>query len=135
MEPVVFGHHDPRGSRVDPRYAANEAFPTDPLGLGPFEEWNFDGAWDSSHGEQVSGDVGAFVSKESAEKNSGVEFLGLLARYGGTYICGHAHYDDDQYYPVGSRLGPHAVKRPYTSYGLLARPAVLAARVRIGGIV
>ncbi len=110
---VVFGHHDPRGNASGTRYHPNEPFPTDPLGLGGHEEWNFDSsAWDSSAGAGAgSAARGGRPRVETAEQHSGTRLLGILAEHGGYYLCGHQHVDGRQVYEPGSRLGPHLVKR------------------------
>jgi hypothetical protein len=102
--PVVFAHHDPRGNPGKQRYQANEPFPTSPLGGGPFEEWNYDSAaWDSN--------IFDMRVHETPSKNSAIRFLALLAQYGGYFISGHIHQDGHHVYRVGSKLGPHTVKR------------------------
>jgi hypothetical protein len=101
---VVFGHHDPRGNSEGQPYHANEPFPTDPLSLGGFEEWNYESSrWDS--------DPRDARRAETAERNSGTELLAILAEHGGYYLCGHAHHDQRRVYPPGSMLGRHRVKR------------------------
>ncbi|HEV8321451.1 MAG TPA: PKD domain-containing protein [Myxococcota bacterium] len=103
---VLVGHHDPRGSLADgpdtapgDRYSADDPFPTSPLGLGPFEEWNYDGPdWDS--------DPGDGRGAESAARNSGTAVLEVLARHGGYYLCGHAHADAAAHYEPGHALAP-----------------------------
>jgi hypothetical protein len=83
---------------------ANDAFPTAPLGLGPFEEWNFDSAaWDSDPWDTRSG--------ETPARNSGTRLLEIFAQPGGYYLFGHGHFDQRSVYDVGSRLGPHRVQR------------------------
>ncbi|MBW2731442.1 MAG: PKD domain-containing protein [Deltaproteobacteria bacterium] len=104
LVPVIFAHHDPRGNAVGAPYLPNDAFPTDPLGRGPFEEWNFDSSrWDSNPRDMRD--------KETMKQNSAVQLLALLARYGGYYLSGHVHADERKSYPKGSMLGPHRVKR------------------------
>ena len=119
---VVFGHHDPRGNAEGTAYHANLPFPTDPLSLEGFDEWNYDAeSWNS--------DPRAAPRKESAEQNSGVALLGILARYGGYYLSGHVHRDSRRSYPAGSRLGPHAVARPVE----FIRTTTAASSVQPGG--
>jgi hypothetical protein len=103
LVPVVFGHHDPRGNAKGDRYHPNEPFPTDPLGMNHFEEWNYDGKWDSDPKDKRS--------KETAGANSASRFLAALARYGGYYISGHVHADGRKVYPMGSWLGSYRVER------------------------
>ena len=94
---VVFGHHDPRGNPRGQRYHANEPFPTDPLGMGGFEQWNYDSSkWDSDpHDKRTD---------ETAKRNSGLALVEILARHGGYYLSGHLHQDGRQVYEKGSRL-------------------------------
>lgn len=105
---VVFvGHHDPRGNAEDQPFHENEPFPTSPVGLGHFEEWNYDGAWNS--------DPKGGRGPESAERHSGHRLLSLVARYGSAYICGHAHLDEERTYRPGERiLGDILAKREVT---------------------
>ena len=91
--PVVFGHHDPRGNAEQTPYHQNEPFPTDPVGINHFEEWNYDGAWDS--------DPKDARGRETASDNSGVKLLQLLAKSGGYYISGHLHKDGQWRYAAG----------------------------------
>ncbi len=85
---VVFGHHDPTGLYLDERgVVPNESFGNDPVGLGAFEVWNYDGAWDS--------DPQDGLGRESADAHSGQRLLDSLANAEATYVCGHAHYDAD----------------------------------------
>lgn len=95
--PVVFAHHDPRGNTDAAPYHQNEPFPTDPVGINHFEEWNYDGAWDSNPDDARG--------KESGTDNSGTRLLALLARSGGYYISGHLHKDGEWRYAPGSTLG------------------------------
>src|SRR5579859_6943046 len=48
---LVFGHHDPRGNReagANRRFHHDNPFPTDPISLEGFQEWNYDSSsWDS----------------------------------------------------------------------------------------
>lgn len=105
LVPVLFGHHDPRGNEKGQRYHPNEPFPTDPLGLEHFEEWNYDSKqWDSNPKDARH--------DETPEVHSGRRLLALLARYGGYYICGHVHADSRKSYAVGSHIGPFRVERP-----------------------
>lgn len=100
---VVFGHHDPRGTGGRFHYEVNDPFPTNPLGAGAFEEWNFDGPWDSNPLDTRG--------KETAKNNSAIKLMKILAHYGGYYLCGHAHLDSRKVYPAGSKLGPFEVRR------------------------
>ena len=84
---------NPRGRR----YHANEAFPTDPISMGGFEEWNYDSTvWDSNPTDQRKG--------ETDRAHSGWELLRILARHGGYYLCGHVHHDERSVYQAGSKL-------------------------------
>lgn len=103
---VVFGHHDPRGNPgKEGRYSPNEPFPTDPIGLGDFEFWNYDSKrWDSDPGDKRSG--------ETAQSNSAHSLMRILAEHGGYYLCGHVHHDARRVYRPGDRLpGGIEVKR------------------------
>jgi 3',5'-cyclic AMP phosphodiesterase CpdA len=101
---VVLGHHDPRGNLDGTRYHANHPFPTDPLALGGFEEWNYDSAdWDSDPRDRRGA--------ETAERNSAIELLRILAESGGYYLSGHRHQDQRTVFEPGSRLGPFRVQR------------------------
>jgi hypothetical protein len=98
---VVLGHHDPRGNERGRRYHENEPFPTDPVSMGGFEEWNYDSTrWDSDPGDQREA--------ETPGRNSGRQLLEILARYGGYYLSGHIHKDAREVYEPGSKL-PGAV--------------------------
>ncbi|MBU1241886.1 metallophosphoesterase [Myxococcota bacterium] len=94
--PVVFGHHDPRGNTDETPYHQNEPFPTDPVGIKHFEEWNYDGAWDSDPDDKRG--------RETAQDNSGVELVKLLAASGGYYISGHLHKDGQWSYAAGEAV-------------------------------
>ena len=97
---VVFGHQDPRGTLDVPaeaRYQPNLPFPTSPLGLGPFQEWNYESAGWSSDGSR---------REERAHEHSGTRLLRLLARYASYYIDGHAHLDSHRVYAPGEELAP-----------------------------
>ena len=104
---VVFGHQDPRGNLAEPaetRYLPNQPFPTSPLGLGPFQEWHYEGAEWSSDG---SGRV------ERPNAHSGTKLLRLLAAHASYYIDGHAHHDSHRVYAAGEELAPGVrAKRP-----------------------
>ena len=94
---VLFGHHDPRGNEKGRPYHPNEGFPTDPLSMGGFEEWNYDSSqWDS--------DPDDAREAETPMKHSGMELLKILARHGGYYLCGHVHRDQRKVYNRGDRL-------------------------------
>lgn len=97
---VAFGHHDPRGNppAIGPAYHVNQPFPTDPLSLEGFKEWNFDGAWDS--------DPRDGRGRESAEANSGIDLLAALADSAALYVSGHVHHDGDRRFAAGEALGP-----------------------------
>ncbi len=92
---LLLCHHDPRGNNESAwgeRYHENLPFPTEPLGLRSFQEWNFDGEWNSAGGKGRG--------RESQADNSGVRLLRLLARYGGVVVTGHVHADrDDEVLP------------------------------------
>ncbi len=96
LTPVVFGHHDPRGNMDQVRYHKNEAFPTDPIGISHFEEWNYDEDWDS--------DPDDGRGPESPTDNSGVSLMRMLAKTGGYYISGHLHKDAQWSYRAGEKL-------------------------------
>jgi hypothetical protein len=102
---VFFGHHDPRGNEGGQRCHANEPFPTDPLGIAGFEEWNFDSkSWDSDPKDRRG--------TETEGKNSGHALLAILAEHGGYYLSGHGHQDGRRVYEPGSSLpGGIKVKR------------------------
>jgi 3',5'-cyclic AMP phosphodiesterase CpdA len=92
---VVFGHHDPRGNlanRAEERYAANLPFPTDPLSLNGFKEWQFDGDWGTR--------------KETAAQHSGTRLCALLAKYATAYLSGHVHRDEQRSYEPGAEIIP-----------------------------
>src|SRR5262249_42110439 len=93
----VVGHHDPRGNLEAPpadRYARNLPFPTDPLSLGAFKEWQWDHDW------------GDRAGKESAAEHSGTRLCRLLARYAAAYLFGHAHRDEQRHYQAGDEIIP-----------------------------
>ncbi|MBI5479622.1 MAG: metallophosphoesterase [Deltaproteobacteria bacterium] len=97
---VVFGHQDPRGNLAEPaetRYLPNQPFPTSPLGLGPFQEWHYEGAGWSSDG---TGRV------ERLDSHSGTRLLRLLAAHASYYIDGHAHHDSHRVYAAGEEVAP-----------------------------
>ncbi len=119
---VVFGHHDPRGNLRGRRYHANEPFPTHPIGPNHFEEWNYDGAWDSNPNDSRG--------RETPRENSGTRLLALLARYGGYYISGHVHVDGQRTYRPGESILPNIIaRRPLT----FVRVTTAAAGVRDHG--
>ena len=92
---VVFGHHDPRGNLANPpedRYAANLPFPTDPLSLNGFKEWQFDGDWGTR--------------KETSAQHSGTRLCALLAKYASAYLSGHVHRDEQRSYEAGEEIVP-----------------------------
>ncbi len=94
-------HHDPRGNRSAPwgaRYHMHLPFPTEPLGLRPFQEWNYEGnpEWDS--------DPDDGVSDESQRDNSAVALLRLIARGVDVVLTGHVHDDSDERIARGQQL-------------------------------
>ncbi|MFH1469765.1 MAG: hypothetical protein ABIO70_35595 [Pseudomonadota bacterium] len=94
---VVFGHHDPTGSFFgQPGVVADDPFGTDPVGLGAFEVWNYDGGWDS--------DPRDGVGRESAARNGGTAVAQELAALGATWVCGHAHGDAEHTDARGLRV-------------------------------
>ncbi len=101
---IFFGHHDPRGNEEGRAYHPNEAFPTDPLSMGGFEEWNYDSSeWDSDPRDGRKG--------ETARRHSGIELLKILAWYGGYYFSGHVHHDERRIYQPGDMIGGIKVRR------------------------
>jgi hypothetical protein len=102
---VVIGHHDPRGNLTQPpeqRYQADLPFPTSPLGLGPFQEWNYDSeVWSSDGRGRV----------EKPDEHSGTKLLRLLAGYADYYIDGHAHHDEHRIYQPGEVVASGVVTR------------------------
>ncbi len=101
---VVFGHHDPRGNARGTRYHANEPFPTDPVSMGGFEEWNYDSKqWDSDASDQRR--------DETPHRHSGKKLLEILAWHGGYYLCGHVHHDERTVYEPGSKIQGIPVRR------------------------
>jgi 3',5'-cyclic AMP phosphodiesterase CpdA len=99
---VVIGHHDPRGNLTVPeadRYQANRPFPTSPLGLGPFQEWNYEGpAWSSAGNDRPG--------SESPTRHSGTRLLELLVEHAAYYVDGHAHRDEHRRYAAGEEVAP-----------------------------
>jgi len=97
---ILFLHHDPRGAAGESwgrRYHANLPFPTEPLGLRKFQEWNYDSAeWDSDPADQVAGEL--------QTDNSAVRLLKLIAGHVDTVFCGHLHQDQDTVIEVGREL-------------------------------
>ncbi len=109
---VLFLHHDPRGnedSTWPDVYHPNLPFPTEPLGLRKFQEWNFEGNpdWDS--------DPEDGVSAETQKSNSAVSLLRLISSGVDLVLMGHAHVDRDRVYEPGEELvkgsGIRAAKR------------------------
>ena len=101
---VVFGHHDPRGNARGNRYHANEPFPTDPVSMGGFEEWNYDSKkWDSDQTDRRN--------NETAHRHSGKKLMEILAWHGGYYLSGHVHHDERTVYEPGSKLLGVPVRR------------------------
>ncbi len=105
---IFFGHHDPRGNPKGERYHKNKPFPTSPVGLDRFEEWNYDSEeWDSDPDDSRG--------PESALKNSGTRLLAQIARYGSLYISGHVHEDRQNTYKKGETiLGPIRAEKDLT---------------------
>jgi hypothetical protein len=96
---VFFGHHDPQGNPEKKRYHANEPFPTDPVGLDHFEEWNYDGPkWDSNPKDGRG--------TERTFRNTGIALLRIVAKYGSYYISGHVHEDLRKVYQRGEAILP-----------------------------
>ncbi len=99
---VLLLHHDPRGCRDEPwgrRYHANLPFPTQPLGLGSFQEWNFDGPeWNSATTKPGGG--------ESQEQNSATRLLEEIAGHVDLMLTGHIHRDIDEVIEAGGELVP-----------------------------
>lgn len=96
---VFFGHHDPRGNLDGERYHSNEPFPTSPIGLDHFEEWNFDDKqWDSNPRDARG--------VEHSFRNNGIELLRIVARYGSYYLSGHVHEDQHDIYRKGEAILP-----------------------------
>lgn len=99
---VLLLHHDPRGTRGQPwgrGYHANLPFPTEPLGLRTFQEWNYDSSeWDSNPQDDRRG--------ESQTSNSAVRLLELIARYVDVVVTGHIHDDEDTLIEPGAELVP-----------------------------
>jgi hypothetical protein len=94
---VVFGHHDPRGNPSGRRYHPNEPFPTDPISMAGFEQWNFDSKeWDS--------DPRDARAAETERSNSAHALLRILAEHGGYYLSGHVHYDSRRVYEPGAEI-------------------------------
>ncbi|MGM0596740.1 MAG: metallophosphoesterase family protein [Myxococcota bacterium] len=96
LTPLVFSHHDPRGNLDKNPYNKNEPFPTSPIGIGHFEEWNYDDDWDSNPEDNRK--------KETATNNSGIKLLKLLAQYGGYFFSGHIHKDHQNKYKQGDKI-------------------------------
>jgi len=99
---VLLLHQDPRGTREQPwgrRYHANLPFPTEPLGLRTFQEWNYDSSeWDSDPADKRAG--------EDETHNSAVRLLRLIARHVDVVITGHIHDDEDTFVEPGAELVP-----------------------------
>jgi hypothetical protein len=99
---VVFGHHDPRGNREqtpDRRYHHDNPFPTDPISLEGFQEWNYDSdGWDSNPLDARG--------VEQPDNHSGTRLLRLLARYADYVLLGHRHADEHSVYQPGQELAP-----------------------------
>jgi len=98
---VVFGHHDPTGVYLgQPGVIPNDPFGEDPVGMGDFEVWNFDGGWDSQPGDGIE--------TESAAAHSGARLVAALPPGPVTMVVGHAHYDSDRSLPAGQLPGQRA---------------------------
>lgn len=98
---VLFLHHDPRGNNEMPwgrGYHENQPFPTEPLGLRKFQEWNYEGAWDSNPDDGREA--------ESQTDNSAVALLRLIARHVSYVFTGHIHDDRDTVIEAGGELVP-----------------------------
>ncbi len=98
---VLFLHHDPRGNqgvRWGRRYHANLPFPTEPLGLRMFQEWNYEGNpdWDSDPGDGRAG--------ETQTGNSAVSLLRLIAGHVDYVFTGHIHDDQDETVEAGQPI-------------------------------
>ena len=98
---VLFLHHDPRGNRLAPwpkRYHSVLPFPTEPLGLRMFQEWNYEGnpEWDS--------DTNDGRANETQTKNSAVSLLRLVSSYVDYVITGHIHDDQDNIVKPGQEI-------------------------------
>ncbi|MFC1654291.1 PKD domain-containing protein [Myxococcota bacterium] len=109
---VLFLHHDPRGNVGMPwgqRYHENQPFPTEPLGLRKFQEWNYEGEWDSDPKDRRG--------TETQTENSAVKLLRLMARHASYVFTGHIHDDIDTVVEPGQELaagsGIRAKKRLY----------------------
>jgi 3',5'-cyclic AMP phosphodiesterase CpdA len=98
---ILFIHHDPRGNRDQGwtrRYHANLPFPTEPLGLRKFQEWNFDSEkWSSDPKKPLV---------ETQVKNSATALLRLIAKYVPYVFTGHLHADSDEVIDPGQELVP-----------------------------
>jgi 3',5'-cyclic AMP phosphodiesterase CpdA len=96
---VLFLHHDPRGNLDLPwgrRYHENQPFPTEPLGLRKFQEWNYEGEWDSDPKDRRG--------TETQTENSAVKLLRLIARHASYVFTGHIHDDRDVVVEPGGEL-------------------------------
>ncbi|MDA3864913.1 MAG: metallophosphoesterase [Deltaproteobacteria bacterium] len=96
LTPLIFSHHDPRGNLDKTPYHKNEPFPTSPIGIGHFEEWNFDDDWDSNPKDNRK--------IETTTDNSAIKLLKLLAEYGGYFFSGHIHKDHQNIYKQGDKI-------------------------------
>jgi len=99
---VLFLHHDARGARGESwgrGYHANLPFPTEPLGLRKFQEWNYDSdEWDSNPKDKRKG--------ETQTDNSAVRLLRLIARYADYVFTGHIHDDETTVIEPGREIVP-----------------------------
>ncbi len=98
---VLFLHHDPRGNEQSPwasAYHPNLPFPTEPLGLRKFQEWNIESnpQWDSDPDDGVEG--------ETQTDNSAVRLLKLIAEGVDLVLMGHAHVDRDKVFEPGQEM-------------------------------
>ncbi len=95
---LVFGHQDPRGNMTGRRYTPDDPFPTDPISLDHFEEWNFD------------------PRTETGKYNSGTRLTALLARYGGWYFSAHVHHSAVFRYEPGQEIVPGVTARKTVTF-------------------
>jgi len=97
---IMFIHHDPRGTRGEAwgrGYHANLPFPTEPLGLRKFQEWNYDSSeWDSDPQDERQA--------ETQQNNTAVELLKLIAGYVDYVFTGHIHDDEDTIIEAGQEI-------------------------------
>ncbi len=97
---IVALHHDPRGNEDEVwgrRYHANLPFPTEPLGLRRFQEWNY------NNPNWALDDEGGRKGERQTE-NSATAFLSLLSGRVAAVFTGHLHADRDQVVPAGAEI-------------------------------